>query len=185
MRVLQGFPLIAAALICFGQAPRPPAASEAPIPAVAQAGAPAHAAIVKIENHFEDTVNGLDAADAFNTLGSPVGVYLPGTGVVVTMPLDLIATPRVSPFHQIITPVEKTNTHKRKSAHLPVLRKALQDLVKSAAKELNALPAGERIVFAVSLFYFDWEDKTGLPNQIIASADISTALSGRIQLDEQ
>ena len=70
--------------------------------------------IAKIENGFETTINGLDASDAFKTLGAPAAIYLPGTGLVVTPPLDLIATPQVSPFHQVITPAEAAATHKRK-----------------------------------------------------------------------
>jgi hypothetical protein len=47
------------------------------------------------------------------------------------------------------------------------------------------LPPNEKVVVAVRLFYMDWEDKNGLPNQIVMTADRASAVAGKIETDEQ
>jgi hypothetical protein len=168
------------ALICTGQAPIPPAPTMA-----TQNVRPDGAVIAKIESGFENRLRGLDSSEPFVLLGATSGVYVGGYGVVFTTPLDLATTPQTSPFQPVIPKAQAAVVHQRKLAHLPLLRKAMADTVAAAANQLKTLAPGEKIVFAVRVFYLDWEDRTGLPSQIVASADRESALAGKIQMDEQ
>jgi hypothetical protein len=183
MKLRAAFPALAAALMCAAQAPL------APPPAAAPPATPAwradHAVVATIESAFESKMKGLDANEQFVLLGATSGVYVTGVGIVFTTPMDLIATPQVSPFHQVITKAESDSVHKKKMAHLPALRQSIKQAVTDAAGKLAAFPAGEKIVFAARIYYFAWEDKTGLPSQIVAAADRESALAGKIQMDEQ
>jgi hypothetical protein len=172
---------LTAALICTGQAPKPPA----PAATATQNVRPDGAVIAKIESGFEDRLRALDSSEPFVLLGATSGVYVSGYGMVFTTPLDLAATPQVSPFEPVIPKTKAVAVHKVKLAHLPLVRQALQDAVKGAANQLKTLGPGEKIVFAVRVFYLDWEDKTGLPSQIVATADRDSAIAGKIQMDQQ
>ena len=67
--------------------------------------------------------------------------------------------------------------HQRKAAKLPLLKQAMREMLAASAASLTALPADDQIVVAVTLFYFSWEDRTGLPSQILMQA--SKKSSGR------
>jgi hypothetical protein len=50
----------------------------------------------------------------------------------------------------------------------------------AAASEIDPLPPNERIVLGVTLFYYKtWEDSTGLPRQIVMSAEKQQLLKAR------
>ena len=171
---------LTAALICTGQAPAPPS----PAAIAAQNARPDGAVIAKIESGFESRLRSLDnSGEPFVLLGATSGVYVSGYGMVFTTPLDLATTPQPSPFEPVIPKAKAAAVHKVKLAHLPMLKQAMQDAVKGAASQLKTLAPGEKIVFAVRVFYLDWEDKTGLPSQIVATADRESALAGKIQMD--
>jgi hypothetical protein len=173
--------LLAAALACAAQT-APPAAA----PAQPQA-APAfdRVAIGSLESQFETRVNQLDVNDPVQMMGACAGVYVPGYGMVFTLPVVLATTPSVSPFHMTITVTDKTGVHNRKLAHLPIFRKALKEMLAGAFAALPKLPANEKIALGVRVFYLDWEDRTGLPSLIVLSADRASAQTGNIQMDEQ
>ncbi len=46
----------------------------------------------------------------------------------------------------------------------------MREYMVSAAGSLGAMPAEERVVVAVTLFYYSWEQRTGLPSQIVMQA---------------
>jgi hypothetical protein len=68
---------------------------------------------------------------------------------------------------------------------VPVLRKAMTEMLQTAAGTLNTIPAGDKLVLSVRLLYYPWEDTTGLPRQIVMKADRQGALAGKIQTEEQ
>ena len=176
MKLSIAIPLAAMALICRAQAPIQPTPQPFRV---------TRATISELETAFEERVKSLDRNDTFVLLGTATGVYLNGIGMVFTTPIDLIATPQYSPFHQVISKDEAALAHKRKLAHLPILLQAMKQTVTDAAAKLPGLPSGERIVIAVRLYFFDWEDRSGLPGQVVASADRESALAGKVQLDQQ
>jgi len=177
------------ALACFGQSPFGQSMNQArPVALTAQAPAPGKvdfAGISKLEGAFEQKVKNLNPGDPVDQLGACSGVYLGGYGLVFTTPLSLVAAPVFGPFTGGFTPQKAEVIHKRKLAQLPALRKAMSDMVVQAAKASTTLSPEEKVVVAVRLVYLDYEDKTGLPNQIVMSADRASALSGAIHTDEQ
>jgi hypothetical protein len=143
------------------------------------------AGVAKLESAFEQRLKNLGSNDPVDQLGACSGVYLNGYGLVFTTPLSLVAAPVFGPFTGGFTVQKADGVHKRKLAQLPFLRKAMSDMLVQAAKASPALPPEEKVVVAVRLVYLDWEDKTGLPNQIVMSADRASALAGAIHTDEQ
>jgi hypothetical protein len=165
--------VVALAMTGFGQESPGPARSAA-AKRVDLSGIP------KMESLFEQKLRGLDTTDPMELLGACSGVYLSGYGLVFTIPLSLVKPPEFSPFTSAYTPQKAEVVHKRKLAHLPALRKALSEMLIDGAKAFPALPPNEKIVVAARLFYLDYEDKTGLPNQMVVSA-----LGGIIQPPEE
>jgi hypothetical protein len=187
------FAVAALAVVCFGQeqsGPARPMAATAPVPAplsVKRLDPVDFAAVSKMEAAFEQKVQELDPADRFDRLGACSGVYLSGYGMVFTIPISLVASPIFSPFTGGYTPQKADAVHKRKLAHLPVLRKAMSEMALQAAKALPALPPNEQVAVAARLFYLDYEDKSGLPNLIVVKAEHGAVLAGSTQtvIEEQ
>lgn len=175
-----------AAALAGQPVPVKPAAAVAPSPVVRSTPAVELAVIKELETSFEQKVKHLDAEERFQLLGAASGVYLRGYGVVFTVPLDLIDTPPITIGRSVITPAHRKMVHEKKTAHLPLFRKAIMEMAILAAGSVKPLPPGEKIVIAARLFYFDWEDCAGLPSVMIATASRAGALgSEEIKLEEQ
>lgn len=181
MRSAGVFAVVVLALVCFGQQPM------SQTHAVALTGPSAKfdfAEVAKLESVFEEKLKDLNPNDPVDRLGACSGVYLSGYGLVFTTPLSLVPAPVFSPFTGGYTPQKADAIHARKLKNLPALKKAMTEMLEQTAKTA-ALPADEKVVIAVRLFYLDYEDKTGLPNEIVMSADRAGALSGAIHTDER
>jgi hypothetical protein len=125
------------------------------------------------------------ANDPLDLLGGTRGLYLDNCGAIFTTEVSLIVTPTTNPFRQTISKELAAQVHQRKVAHLPLLRQAMQEMMKTAAMTLVQVPDGQQIVVAVRVLYLPWEDTTGLPAQIVMKADRKSAMAGNIQTDEQ
>ena len=134
--------------------------------------------LVPLESGFDVRIAKAGQQDPFDLLGNTRAVYLEGYGVVFTTELNLIVSPGLSPFRPQITKDEIERTHQRKLAKLQVLKKAVREALASTAAAIDALPPGEQVVMAVTLFYFSWEDRTGLPSQIVMQAPKSALVGG-------
>ncbi len=174
--------LILAAFAALTPATQPPI--RPPAQAV-QGVRPDGQTISQIETEFESKLKSLDMNDPVQLLGAASGVYVNGCGMVFTTPLSLATTPDRSPFEPVISKAKAQIVHDQKVKHLPLVTKTLKDAVAAAANKLKALSPGDRIVFAARVYYLDWEDRSGLPSQIVASADRASALAGNIQVDVQ
>jgi len=191
---LAGILLASLALVCAGQAPRSQnvtqpggfqgqmAVVQTPTPAAPQFD---RVAVGTLEGDIEHRVTALDVNDSFQLMGACTGVHVDGYGMVFTLPIALATTPAASPFRGPLTKDEMAGVHKRKLAHLPVLRKAMREMLVNAFNALPKLPPNEKIALGVRVFYLAWEDRTQLPVEIVYSADRASALAGNIQTDEQ
>jgi hypothetical protein len=173
-----------AALILFAGA----AFAQPPLKVVAAnpAGSPAlsmRQAVSDEEKRLDTKLSQVGGKDKVYILGLARGLYLPGYGTVFTQEIDLIETPRPNPFHQQITPQEAAAVHQRKLENLALLRKALRDLWADAAAALP-MPDTEQVVLAVRLLYQPWEDRSGLPSQIVLKGS-RKANPATLQLEEQ
>ena len=135
-----------------------------------------------LERRFDGALANLGVAnDPIDMLGSTRGVYLDGYGVVFTAELSLVISPTLNPFRQTITKEMATQVHQRKIDRLPALRKAMREMVRTAATTLVQIPDNQLVVVAVRLAYLNWEDTTGLPAQILMRVDRRSALAGDIK----
>jgi len=148
--------------------------------------------MTELEKHFDGELARIGGTDPIDLLGLTRGIYLNGYGAVFTAEVSLIVTPTVMPFRPVITDELKQQVHKRKIDHLPILEKAMRDMVRSTAitftaagEKVAVLPPGTQFVLAVRLLYLPWENTVGLPGQIIMKADLKSALAGNIQEEIQ
>ncbi len=150
--------------------------------AAAQPGKPkvSRATLAPLEGSFDGRLSRPGQQDAFDLLGNTRGVYLEGYGVVFTTELNLIVMPGASPFRPQVTKEEIERVHQRKLAKLEVLKKSMREMMASAAAAIDGLPANEQVVVAMTLFYYSWEDKAGLPSQILLQAPKSVLLGGAV-----
>jgi hypothetical protein len=133
--------------------------------------------LVPLESSFDVRITKPGQEDPFDLLGNTRGVYLDGYGLVFTTELNLIVTP-MTPFRPQITREEIQKIRLRKLAKLQVLKKAMREMMVSSAAAVDGLPANEQVVVAVTLFYYSWEDRTGLPSQILMQAPKSALVGG-------
>lgn len=97
-------------------------------------------------------------------------VYIRGYGAVITGELNLAPSSGITPFHQSITKDDVTRAHQKKVQRMPDLRSAIQALLIESAAKLRDVPDNEEVAIAVSLFYWRWEDRSGLPDQVVLHA---------------
>jgi hypothetical protein len=175
---LATFLLVAGA--AFGQVPLKVVATS---PA---AGSPVsmHQAVTDAEKHLDTKLDQVGGKDKVYILGLTRGLYLAGYGAVFTQEIDLIQSPHPNPFHQQITQQEAATVRQRKLANLAALRNALRDMWADAAATLSPMPDTEQVVLAVRMLYQPWEDKTGLPSQIVLKGS-RKANPATLQLEEQ
>ena len=141
---------------------------------------------VDLEKRFDTELSGIGGVnDPLDVLGGTRGIYLEGYGAVFTAEASLIITPTISPFRKTITEDEKRAVHLRKLERVEPLKRAMADMLKTAATTLAQVPANQQIVLAVRLLYLPWEDTTGLPAQIMMKADRTSAMAGRLLTEVQ
>jgi hypothetical protein len=177
-------PLIVAC-VCAGQAQIQAPAAAAPAAPASEKTLVSPQILAHLEYSFEDKVKAIRGEEPFSLLGASSCFYLEGYGVVLTIPLDLIVTPGISPFHQQLTQQDREQVHRRKTAQIPALKLAAREMVASIAASLTTLPMDRKVSVAVRIYYQAWEDSSGLPRQIVATADRRSALAGSIQLEQQ
>jgi hypothetical protein len=141
--------------------------------------------LYRIERSCDDKLTGIGEPRTVDLLGATRGVYLDGYGAVFTMEMNLVTPPAIYPFHPQITPDEKVRQHQKKIERLPLLRKAMTEMMKAAAASLPAMPENQQVVLSVRLDNMGWEDTSGLPGMILMKADRKSALAGIIQTEEE
>lgn len=145
------------------------------------AGTPKRAAVGAMEQLADRKLVGRD--DPFELLGNTRGAYLDGYGAVFTTEVSLAFTQGPNPFRGPLTKQEIAGVHERKKQRLPVLRQAMQDFLIAAGASLDNVDAKEKVAYFVNLYYHNWEDTTGLPQQIVMESEKQKLLdvqSGRL-----
>jgi hypothetical protein len=144
-------------------------------------------ALASVEKSLDGGIRSLDFNDPYDLLGFTRGVYLPGSGVVLSAEVNLVITP-VTPFSPPPAGVKLTRLREKKLRRLGPMRDWMRQALVDAAKALD-LPPGEHVVLGVTLFYRGFEERQGLPSQIVMQAPRQTLLDfkanriGRAQLD--
>jgi hypothetical protein len=137
------------------------------------------AALQEIETGFDKTIREMDINAPYEILGLTRGVYLDGYGVVFTAEANLVAM-GLSPFHREPdkAAIAKLNTTKKR--RLITLKAAMRQTLMAAGAKLTGVPPGEQVVLAVNLFYRSYEQREGLPDQVIMQAT-RQALSDKLE----
>ena len=118
-----------------------------------------------------------------NVLSPTRGVYVAGMGAVFTAEVELATTPGGIGIFQTATPELKAKVRKDKLANVPLIEKALSDMVLTlVASPALKLAETDQIVVAARLLYRPWEDSTNLPGQIVAHLD---RRAGTVKLEIQ
>jgi hypothetical protein len=157
-----------------------------PIRPMAPAAAPAPGAgLDALEKTFDDVLQTTGIPDPIQLRGFTRGLQLSGYGTVFTAEVDLVATPTINIFQRTISPQQASAAHQRKLTNLPLLRKAMREMILNSANALTALAPEDRIVVAVRLLYQSWEDRTGLPGLILMKGQRSAIQAGNIEVEEQ
>jgi len=138
----------------------------------------------EVEKRLDAKLSIIGGADPVDVVGYTRALYLEGYGTVLTAEMDLVRTPVPTPFHQTISPAEKTTVHQHKVTNLAQLKKTMQEMWQDAAANLTSQPDNEQVVLAVRLFYRSWEDMTGLPEQIVMKGTRKGGLAG-VQTEEK
>lgn len=151
---------------------------------------PPRAAIVDLEKSFDAAIEKFSASDPMMVMASTQGVYVQGFGAVFTAQVDLINTPTLSPFRREISEADKQRILSQKRDRLPALREQMRRMLAAAAARLKEIPQEERMVLAVSIFRYSWEDTKGLPAQIVMHAERGELLkaaanNAAIRIEEQ
>ncbi len=123
-----------------------------------------------VERAIDARFRALSGQQPMTLLGSARGVYLAGYGAVFTLEVNLAPVANLSPFRQSYSEEEKSQLNVRKRQRLETLEQQARDILVAETKRLTALPVGEKVALAVSLFHFAWEDLTQLPSQMVMAA---------------
>jgi len=128
-------------------------------------------ALRAMEQSFDKRILTASSDAPFDLLGTTRGVYLEGYGSVFTTELNLLITTNLSPFQLTIPKEYVTKVHAQKVQRLPLLKRNMQEAMLAVASSLDNVRPQEKIVFGVSIFYYKWEDTSGLPGQIVMQAE--------------
>lgn len=148
-------------------------------------------ALATLEKRFDRRIESYSIDDPFYLLGTTRGVYLGGYGAVFTAELNLVAAAVVTPFRPAFTKEQIAALRQKKLARLVELKRMMRDMLVESAVNLKGVPEEEWVAVGVTLFYYGWEDKTGLPSQILmqgrrrALADFAAGRIGEAELEAQ
>jgi hypothetical protein len=128
------------------------------------------AMIEAMENSLDAKLKGIWPPDPAEVVGVPQGTYIHGYGAVFLGEVNLAPAAGVSPFHPTISADEVTRTHDKKAERMATLRTTMRTMLMDSARSLDAVPGDEQVAVAISLFYWNWEKREGLPAQIVMHA---------------
>lgn len=140
--------------------------------------------LANLEKNFDDRLVQLNPKDPIDMLGTTRALYIPGFGTVFTTEVSLVVSPGLFPIAgPRYTPELKAQVHQRKAAQIPKLEELMKEMVKVTALTLIPMPEDQKVVMAVRLRYLSEEDTTGLPAQIVMTADKKAAQMGDIKTE--
>ncbi len=161
MKKLFGLLLIAAFAISAADAPRVPRLT-----------------MLSVEKSLDERLMRMWSDYPAGLVGASRGVYLPGYGVVITAELNL-ATANISMMNPIITEADKVALKKKKLERVPQLRKAMQEILATAAATLETVPPTEKLTIALILPRYSWEDPAVVPLQMIVEGTKQQLLTAK------
>lgn len=137
-----------------------------------------------LENRFDYVLKTASRDNPMDVFGRTRGLYVEGYGAVFTTEVEL-AQSHVFDLFAKPTEADRVRLHVQKLKNVDLLRQQMRNGMAFFAKDLPGLAPTDHVVLAVRLLYQAWEDRTGLPEQIVMQADRNGALSGDVKVDVQ
>lgn len=141
------------------------------------------ASLAALEKGFDRRVRQYAINDPVDLIGFARGIYLEGYGAVLTAEVDLAMVP-ISPFRPALSADQIGALRLKKVQRLAAVKQIMRETMVELATSLDAVPAGEQIVVAVSLSYQPWEQRDGLPGQIVMQARRQALLDFKVSGNE-
>jgi hypothetical protein len=126
--------------------------------------------IEAMQHSLDSKLSGLWPQDPAEVLGLSQGTYIQGYGAVFLGEVNLAPAAGISPFHPAVSADEVRRTREKKLQRMAALRTAMRAMLVDSARSLDSLPADEQVAVGLSLFYWKWENRDGLPAQIVMHA---------------
>ena len=147
--------------------------------------------IEAMEKSVDGKLQKLFSPDPVEVLGVQGG-YINGYGAVFMSEINLAPAPGITPFHPAVSPDEIKRTHDKKFQRIAALRNSMRDILVDTAASLDSVQPDDQVAMGISLFYWTWENREGLPAQIVMhapkklllQAKAGTADKGAIVSDE-
>jgi hypothetical protein len=137
------------------------------------------ALLEQLENGMEPKFVAIWPLDPVEMVGPPQSAYISGYGIVFMTRLNLAPAAGISPFHPAIKPEEIKRTREKKVQRVDQLKSAMRIMLADTAASLDSVPPDEQIALGVSMFYWNWENHDGLPNQIVMHAPKKLLLAAK------
>ena len=126
--------------------------------------------IEAMERSLDNKIAGLWPQEPAEVLGVSQGAYIQGYGAVFLGEVNLAPAAGISPFHPTVSAEEIRRTYEKKVQRMAAMRSAMRAMLMDSARSLDSVPADEQIAVGMSLFYWKWEKRDGLPAQIVMHA---------------
>lgn len=121
----------------------------------------------KTERDVDSRIERFDTNSPMYVIGSTRAAYLAGTGVVFSLEVSLAPAIGITPFFTKLKPEEVEKIYQAKKARVPMIQELLLSALPELVQSLPALPAGEEVIVAVTMFYLPYEKLDGMPRQIV------------------
>jgi hypothetical protein len=126
--------------------------------------------IQAMQHSFDSKLAGLWPQEPAEILGVSQGAYIQGYGAIFLGELNVAPTAGITPFHLTISADEIRRTHDKKLQRIGTIRNAMRAMLLDSARSLDSVPPDEQVAVGLSLFYWNWENREGLPGQIVMHA---------------
>jgi len=140
-----------------------------------------HGMIDAMQQSLDQKFARLWPQDPVELVGPSLGTYLQGYGAIFLGEVNVAPAPGISPFHPTVDADEIRRTHEKKRQRMDAIRAAMRSMLVDSARSLDTLPADEQVALGVSLFYWKWENREGLPAQIVMHAQRKALLQSAEQ----
>ena len=140
------------------------------LPSVADGPRVNRGMIEAMQHSLDNKLSGLWPQDPAEVLGLSQGTYIQGYGAIFLSEVNLAPTAGISPFHPTVSPDEIRRTHEKKMQRMAAIRAAMRAMLVDSARSLDSVPSDQQVAVGLSLFYWKWENRDGLPAQIVMHA---------------
>jgi hypothetical protein len=140
------------------------------IPGVADGPKVNRGMIEAMQHSLDNKLSGLWPQDPAEVLGLSQGTYIQGYGAIFLSEVNLAPAAGISPFHPTVSADEIRRTHEKKMQRMAAIRSAMRAMLVDSARSLDSVPSDEQVALGLSLFYWKWENRDGLPTQIVMHA---------------